>query len=101
MTTPTATTTQTVGRFTISSTGVVEGPAAYMAERGTARLRRIEAGTDVVFNYGLSTGRDPLTLALVSLQTDYAAWLGEQEMARRSAAARASQEAFLASRRTR
>lgn len=53
-------TTQTVGNFSITPEGVVTGPADYMAERGSARLRRIESGTDVVFNYGVGSGRDPL-----------------------------------------
>lgn len=83
----------TVGRFTYED-GVVTGPADYMKERGNARLRSIEAGTDVVFNVGM--GLDPYpgswlkvdgpqspnaeTAILVSLQTDYAGYLGEKQM---------------------
>lgn len=86
-----------VGAFTMER-GVVSGPADYMAARGNARLRRIEAGQDVVFNYGISRGvsGNVETTVLVSLQTDYAAYLGEQEMLVKQERARASQHEFLA-----
>jgi len=72
---------KTVGKFTIDETGTVTGPAAYMRERGSARLRRIERGDDIVIRFGLEQpGADIETLILVSLQTDYAAYRGEVEM---------------------
>ncbi len=61
-------------------TGQVTGPAAYMQERGSTRLRAIEAGKDVVFNHGAADDRDPVATVLVSLQTDYAAWLGARNL---------------------
>jgi hypothetical protein len=80
--------------------GVVTGPADYMQEYGYKRLRRIEAGEDVLVTYGLKHGLSPNveTAILVSLQTDYARYLGEKQVLARNAAARASQEAFLARR---
>lgn len=86
------------GAFTMDAHGVVEGPAAYMRERGSERLRRIEAGEDYLVNFGLRSGLSPNaeTAVLVSLQTDYAAWLGEREMLARQEAARASQKEFMA-----
>ncbi len=70
----------TVGRF-IYEDGTLTGPAEYMRERGDARLAKIVAGEDVVFNFGAMSGRgDTITLVLVSLQTDYAGWLGTREL---------------------
>jgi hypothetical protein len=69
-----------VGRFALED-GVVSGPAEYMRERGDARLREIEAGRDSVFNAGLQFGSPNVeTAILVSLQTDYAGWLGQKQM---------------------
>jgi hypothetical protein len=65
-----------IGAFEISETGTVVGPSEYMKERGSARMRTIEAGMDTLVNYSLSQGGDVLTAVLVSLQTDYAAWQG-------------------------
>ena len=76
-------TANTVGAFTFEG-GIVSGPAAYMAERGNARLDNILAGGDTVFNAGTRfapQGTSVATLVLVSLQTDYAAWLGAQSLA--------------------
>jgi hypothetical protein len=72
-----------VGAFSIDlATGTVIGPAAYMAERGSAKLREIEVGRCPVVNYA-PTGTPIGQLVLVSLQTDYAAaWLGQQQLTR-------------------
>lgn len=83
-----ATTTTTVGRFTYdATTGQIAGPEAYMAERYAARMAAIYAGRDTVFNMA-PAGSNPVVAVLVSLQTDYAAWLGARQldsMMRRSA----------------
>ncbi len=73
----------TVGNFTLSISGdriSVVGPARYMREQGNARLEQIAAGKDVVANYAWQQGtnRNLFDAVLVSLQTDYAAWLGMQ-----------------------
>lgn len=66
--------------FTIKD-GVVTGPADYMAERGRARIREIEAGRDVVFN--MAPSHVTVEQAVIaSLQTDYAAWLGAKQAER-------------------
>jgi len=75
--------TKTVGRFTFDyESGTVSGPADYMRKQGNARLRRIEKGDDVVVSMGYREARDRgespdiITLILVSLQTDFAAYMG-------------------------
>jgi len=70
-----------VGRFEMDTeTGSIAGPAEYMEERGSAKLRAIEAGTDTVFNAGLTRSPDIYTAILVSLQTDFAGWLGQRQL---------------------
>lgn len=70
-----------VGRFTFDDeTGVVEGPAEYMNERGSARLKSILDGTDVLFNYGCHKSPNVYVAVLVSLQTDYAGWAGTRNL---------------------
>lgn len=70
----------TVGAFTYAD-GTVTGPAEYMDERGEARLAKMLAGEDTVFNAGVRFhGGDTATLVLVSLQTDFAAWKGMREL---------------------
>jgi hypothetical protein len=64
-----------VGVF-VYSDGEVRGPAAYMLERGNARLETIQAGRDTVVNHALRRGAEPAAAVLTSMQTDYAAWLG-------------------------
>lgn len=55
----------------------VSGPAEYMREQGFERMRKIERGEDVVFNYGAGgASPSPEVALLVSLQTDYAGWKG-------------------------
>lgn len=71
----------TVGKFTFDrKTGVVSGPKEYMEERGSARIRSIEDGQDVVFNFGVTSAPDVFTAVLVSLQTDYASWRGARQL---------------------
>jgi len=72
---------KTVGQFTFNTeTNVVEGPAEYMREQGSARLERIMSGNDVVFNMGVTRSPDVYTAVLVSLQTDYAGWKGTRQL---------------------
>lgn len=72
----------TVGEFTFEA-GTVTGPAAYMQERGNAKLEEIQAGKSVVFNLGAAHAKGAeglVNLALVALQTDYAAWKGLESL---------------------
>lgn len=70
-------TTRTVGSFIYTNeTGQISGPADYMNTRFKDRMTKIYAGQDSVVNYGLSDGREIISLVLVSLQTDYASFLG-------------------------
>ncbi len=69
-----------VGHF-IYDNGVVSGPAEYMREQGSAKLRDIEAGNSAVVNYGLMHGKGSVEqLVLVALQTDYAGWRGTKSL---------------------
>ena len=75
-------TIKTVGEFQIdTTTGTVAGPAEYMRERGFARIDRIESGQDVCFNAGIRYSPDVYTAILVSLQTDFAGWKGQRQIA--------------------
>lgn len=72
-----------VGHFSFDETdGTVSGPESYMKDWGNTRLRSIEAGNDVVVSMGYQQNPnvDIITLILVSLQTDYAAWKGLQTL---------------------
>lgn len=75
-------TARTVGRFTYDpATGMVQGPADYMhGDSYRRRMAAIQAGTDTVAGFSYSQNRDVVSAILVSLQTDYAAWLGFQEI---------------------
>ena len=74
---------KTVGRFTYDSeSGEVTGPALYFKEQGDARLSRILEGKDELFNQTAHLSPDIPTAVLVWLQTDYAGWLGRQEIER-------------------
>jgi hypothetical protein len=68
-----------VGAFAIEC-GVLTGPAHYMKQRGGEKLRQIERGEDFVFNASLIHSPDVETGILVAMQTDYAGWLGEEEL---------------------
>lgn len=63
---------KTVGAFTLEG-GALSGPAEYMREQGVAKCL---AGESVVFNVGLTRSPDAETALLVTLQTDYAGYLG-------------------------
>ncbi|MBW2168852.1 MAG: hypothetical protein JRG69_06270 [Deltaproteobacteria bacterium] len=72
--------TITCGAFSYNTTtNEVAGPAAYMAERGSARLERIMSGNDVVFNMGCTRSPSVEMAVLVSLQTDFAGWKGTRQ----------------------
>ena len=74
-----------VGNFEITGAGsdfLVKGPRDYMKEQGEARLDTILAGKDHVTNFGIAQSGNILQSVLVSLQTDYAAWLGQKQFAR-------------------
>ncbi|MDP2361629.1 MAG: hypothetical protein Q8O14_12915 [bacterium] len=79
-TTATAQTT-TVGRFTFNhETGKVVGPAGYLQSgRLEAIMDKIHSGQSTVYNTGRQLGHGGINLILVCIQTDYAAWAGEQE----------------------
>ena len=71
-----------VGEFTLESDGkTVSGPAAYMNERGSAKLRAILSGHDTGFNTMLMFAAPErlLQTILIALQTDYAGWKGMQQ----------------------
>lgn len=68
--------TRTCGRFTLNDEGILTGPADYMNEQGNARVDRILAGQDTMFNMTAHLSPDVETAILVALQTDFAGWLG-------------------------
>ena len=68
-----------LGAFTWDS-GTVIGPREYMEARGFERLRRMEQGHDPLVSIGLAQHGNLALAVLVALQTDYAAWRGEQEL---------------------
>ena len=68
-----------VGEFSIEN-GIVTGPGDYMKEQGCKRLHKIEKGQDSVVNFAIRSGHQVDRAVLVSLQTDYAAWLGAQQL---------------------
>lgn len=70
-----------VGAFTIDN-GLLSGPALYMEEQGNSKLERILSGNDTVFNASVLHSPDIETGILVAMQTDYAGWLGQQELVR-------------------
>jgi len=72
-----------VGRFTLNpTTGEIAGPAEYMnSEQYARRIERIYAGQDPVFEMGLQRSPNAATALLVAIQTDYAAWKGQQQIA--------------------
>ncbi len=67
--------TKTVGKFTLDN-GSLSAPAQYMKEQGDAKLNRMLAGDDTVFNMSVGFSPDTETAILVALQTDYAGWIG-------------------------
>lgn len=71
-----------VGAFTWDAEqSAILGPASYVqSEQFERRLEALKRGTDAVFNVGLDQHGNVVTALLVSVQTDYAAWLGTQEV---------------------
>lgn len=71
-------TIRVVGEFSFDTdTDTLIGPADYMRERGDICIAGIEAGDNVVFNYGCAhSSRDAIGALLVALQTDFAGWNG-------------------------
>ena len=65
----------TAGRFTVYEDGSFSGPAAYVQQVDKERIQR-SAALFVHFS------AEPVSqLVAVALQTDYAAWLGQREIA--------------------
>jgi hypothetical protein len=71
-----------VGQFALEG-DELNGPTRYMEERGFALLDRVDAGQDTSFNLTAHLSPSAELAVLVRLQTDYAAWLGQQELLRR------------------
>ncbi len=85
-------TTHQIGSFFYNQeTHQISGPADYMADRFSDRMAKIHAGQDAVFNFGSQRGItthggakfDVVSLVMVSLQTDYAAYQGMKNFANR------------------
>lgn len=70
---------RTVGRFTLTEDGALLGPAEYMAEQGNAKLDRILAGEDPVFNMTAHLSPSIEVAVLVAMQTDFAGWKGTRD----------------------
>jgi hypothetical protein len=69
-----------VGRFTLVDGGLT-GPAAYFASRGGSQAAVDLALASATFEFGLTESPSPEVALLVALQTDYAAFVGEERMA--------------------
>ena len=69
-----------IGAFTLYDDGTFTAPAQYMKERGDERLARIEKGEDELFNHTAHLSPNLATAVLVWLQTDYAGWIGNQQL---------------------
>lgn len=68
-------------RFTVTDDGKIQGPAGYMrSENFQETKREIENGTHVLIG-AFAPGTPIATMLQVIFQTDYAAWVGEQQMA--------------------
>ena len=73
----------TAGKITVYPDGKVAGPVDYIrSEAFQACCRRIERGESAVVTHA-PAGIPFLQLLATAIQTDYAAWAGAQEMARR------------------
>jgi hypothetical protein len=73
-----------VGRFTFdTATGTLTGPAEYFASRGGVDAAVDKAVASPTFKYGAAgASPSPQVAFLVALQTDYAAFAGEKDLAR-------------------
>lgn len=69
-----------IGEFEYKE-GAVYGPKAYMLEQGNAKLDSIMSGQAAGFNAMLAARPDisPVQMVLVTLQTDYAGWIGMRQ----------------------
>lgn len=69
-----------VGEFTLTESGTITGPAAFMeSEQYARKVAEIQSGRCPVFNYGAAGASPSAEVAfLVSVQTEYAAWKGAQ-----------------------
>lgn len=68
-----------LGLFSLDS-NVLAGPAGYLTSPAfDVKMENIKAGRCSVFNYAIQNGSDYGTALLVSLQTDFAGWLGMQQ----------------------
>lgn len=70
----------TVGQFTFDpETSTVSGPAEYMRSDEYKRcIAEIEVGASAVFRAGVEYSPSVEVALLVTIQTDYAGWLGMQ-----------------------
>ena len=68
-----------VGKFEFKD-GALYGPRKYFEEQGDKLLGAIENGTDIIFNMCAHQSPNLESAILVRLQTDYAGWLGMQEV---------------------
>jgi hypothetical protein len=77
-----ATTPTIVGRFTYDpQTENISGPAGYMKSGRLERvLDQIRTRQSHVYSEGCRLGHGGISLILVCVQTDFAAWAGEQEI---------------------
>lgn len=71
----------TAGKFTIENNQIT-GPAGYMKAQGNAKLDRILAGQDTVFNMSCHLSPSIEMAICVHLQTDYAGYLGMMQTMR-------------------
>jgi len=73
-------TTFTAKNFSIEN-GTLSGPADYMTERGNAKIDEILAGKIPSFSIFLENTPTVEQALVVWLQTDYAAYLGDKQLA--------------------
>jgi hypothetical protein len=62
--------------------GTVTGPADYLDSDYFRRcIDMLNRGQSAVFNYGAHAGHETCRLIEIVLQTDYAAWRGQRQLA--------------------
>jgi hypothetical protein len=72
-----------VGQFSYEN-GVLSGPEAYMTERWEMLKAKIFDGKSALFEQAVERSPNIETALLVTVQTDYAGWLGTRELLRRT-----------------